>query len=183
MSDTKATYQVVKEVCGEAALSVVKVLYSKKNFSEFKLAEKIDRNINETRNVLYALNQLNLASFIRKKDQKKGWYVYYWTFNPKAVKPLLISHLKKEKDLLKSRLDREKENAFFMCCNRCIRADFEQASGFGFKCPECGEMMNHEDNSPRVILLEAELLAVEKRIKRASPTLRGLSLKPAEKAV
>ncbi len=61
--------------------------------------EKIKYEINVTRNMLYRLYHANLVSFIRKKDKKKGWYIYYWTFNQKRIKDLI-------KDIKKQRFER-----------------------------------------------------------------------------
>lgn len=175
MMKDKKVYDLVKDVCGEAAVKVVKELEKRRNFSEFKLAEKIDRSINETRNILYALHNASLASFIRKKDQKKGWYIYYWSFEPKAVKQLMLSQLRKRSEVLKTRLDSEKGKAFFVCENGCARADFDQATALEFKCPECGEIMNPEEITEDIKQRESELRSAEKKIKVLSGKPRQTS--------
>ena len=155
----------IAEVAGEDVLSIVHFLKNKKNISEFKIADVIKKEINETRNMLYRLHEANLISFIRKKDKKKGWYIYYWTFKPKMIKHL-ITRLKKDKlAKLKDRLSREKSSHFFICQNKCIRLDFEQAMNFEFKCPECGEMMNQEDNLENIRLIEEEIKKIENELK------------------
>ena len=155
----------IAEVAGEDVLSIVHFLKNKKNISEFKIADAIKKEINETRNMLYRLHEANLISFIRKKDKKKGWYIYYWTFKPKMIKHLII-RLKKDKlAKLKDRLSREKSSHFFICQNKCIRLDFEQAMNFEFKCPECGEMMNQEDNLENIRLIEEEIKKIENELK------------------
>ena len=67
---------VVENVAGKDVLPLVKTLKNKKNVSEFKLADDIKEEINTTRNMLYRLLDNNLVSFVRKKDKKKGWYIY-----------------------------------------------------------------------------------------------------------
>jgi transcription initiation factor TFIIE subunit alpha len=156
---------VISEVAGEDVLPLVAVLKKKKNISEFKLAELIEHEVNKTRNMLYRLYHANLVNFIRKKDKKRGWYIYYWTFNPKRVQYLLISLRKGKLDKLKERLEREQENHFFICPNRCIRLDFEQAIGFEFKCPECGSLMEEEDNKLMIKEIEAEIKQIEGELK------------------
>src|SRR3990167_8304442 len=79
----------VKEVIGEDSLKIIEYLKDKKNISDFKIAEKVDRDIHEVRNILYRLYNHNLVSYYRKKDRQKGWYISYWTFNKKRVKELL----------------------------------------------------------------------------------------------
>ena len=163
---TKIIENVVMDVAGDDVLPLVKYLKTKKNVSEFKLAEAIKKEINATRNMLYRLYENNLVSFIRKKDKKKGWYIYYWTFNLKRVKDLI--KIIKEKKLIKlnERVEREKSSNFFLCPNLCIRLNFEQATEFEFKCPECGTLMNQEENKEKINELEKEINELEKEVKK-----------------
>ena len=157
---------VVCEVAGNDVLQLVKVLKNKKNISEFKLAENIKQEVNLTRNMLYRLYDSNLVSFIRKKDKKKGWYIYYWTFNARRIKHLVVSLKKKELDKLKERLLREKNGNFYLCNTKCIRLDFEQSINFEFKCPECGELINQEDNSEKIKEIEKRISEIESDLKK-----------------
>lgn len=146
--------EVVKELVGEDVLPLVKVLQRKPSISEFSLADAIKNEINLTRNMLYRLYNVNLVSFMRRKDKKKGWYIYYWTFSPKNI-PYLAVGLKKQKlERLVERLEREKKSQFYACISACIRLDFEQATDFEFKCPECGELLNVQDNTEKIKDLE-----------------------------
>lgn len=161
----KLLAEVITEVAGKDVLPLVKSLKNKKNISEFKLADAIDQEINTTRNMLYRLYEHHLVTFIRKKDKKKGWYIYYWTFNPKRIKEL-IQNLKRTKlERTKERLDRERSTNFFLCPNKCIRLDFDQATEFEYKCPECGEILHQEDNSKTIVELNKEVLKLEKELK------------------
>ena len=165
---SKVIDQVVSEVAGEDVTPLVKYLKDKKNISEFKIAEKIKKEVNQTRNMLYRLYEANLVSFIRKKDKKKGWYIYYWTFNPKRIKYLIYDLKRKKLDNLKSRLEREENNYFFVCEENCIRLDFEQATDFNFKCPECGKLVNQEDNVLKVKEIKDGIKTLEKELKEKS---------------
>ena len=162
----KVVEEVVSEVAGEDVIPLFKVLKNKKNVSEFKLADNIDREINTTRNMLYRLYHANLVSFTRKKDKKKGWYIYYWTFNIKRIKYLLKDLKKKKTEKLKERLKREKSSYFFICDNKCMRLDFEQATEFDFKCPECGDLMNQEDNKEKIKEIEKQIKKLESGLKK-----------------
>ena len=156
---------VVKEVVGEDAIALVDFLKDNKNVSEFKIAETIKKEVNATRNILYRLYENNLVSFMRKKDKKKGWYIYYWTFNQKRVK-YLIGDLKKKKLIkLKERVNREKEGNFFGCKNKCIRLNFDQVTDFNYKCPECGSVLDQEDNTKVLENIHKEIVVLEKEIK------------------
>src|SRR3989338_2974167 len=79
---------IIKEVAGEEGVPLVHALKERKNFSEFKLAERLDKDVNAARSLLYRLLELDLVSFIRRKDKKKGWYIYYWTFKPRHLKKI-----------------------------------------------------------------------------------------------
>lgn len=173
MPDIKLTPKlietVVQEVAGPDVVPLVKFLKNKKNVSEFVIADEIDVEINATRNMLYRLYNANLVAFTRKKDKKKGWYIYYWTFNPGRVKDLFVDLKVKRMDMIRERLERERNSHFFVCPDRCIRLDFEQATDFGFKCPECGKLLSEDDNSKKKTDLEKELAILEKDLKSLKP--------------
>ncbi|RMF06524.1 hypothetical protein D6764_02095 [Candidatus Woesearchaeota archaeon] len=161
----KQIEEVISEVAGEDVLPLVEALKNKKNVSEFKLAEMINAEVNETRNMLYRLYHANLVTFIRKKDKKRGWYIYYWTFNPKRVKYLMVDLKRQRLEKLKERLEREEAHHFFMCPNVCMRLDFEQALNFEFKCPECGTLMEEQDNRSTIENLRSEIKKLEGELK------------------
>src|SRR3989338_5398664 len=133
----KLVEDVVAQVAGQDVLPLVRTLKNKKNISEFKIAEMINQEVNIVRNMLYRLYHANLVSFTRRKDKKKGWYIYYWTFRIKRVAFLGLQIKKEKLEKLLERLHREQASHFFICQNKCVRLDFEQATNFQFKCPEC----------------------------------------------
>lgn len=157
--------EVVSELSGPDVMPLVRALKNKKNVSEFNLAKAIKHEINTTRNMLYRLYDQHLVTFIRKKDKKKGWYIYYWTFNPKRIKELAKTIRKNKIERITERIDREKSTNFFTCPNKCIRLDFDQATEFEYKCPECGEILQQEDNTQILEELTKELLKLEKEQK------------------
>jgi transcription initiation factor TFIIE subunit alpha len=165
----KTVDEVIKEVAGEDVIALVNLIKKKKNISEFKIAEMMNINVNVVRNMLYRLYHNNLVSFVRKKDKKKGWYIYYWTFIEKRISVLLEDIKKKKVDKLQERLGREKSNFFFSCQNSCIRLDFEKAMDYGFKCPECGSLMQQEDNIKKIKDLEGEIEKLSEQPKKKKP--------------
>ncbi|MDP7180383.1 MAG: hypothetical protein QF824_03885 [Candidatus Woesearchaeota archaeon] len=153
---------VVSEVAGEEVIPLVKYLKDKKNISEFKIAQVLKSEVNATRNMLYRLYHSNLVSFIRKKDKKKGWYIYYWTFNTKSVGFLMSSLRKKRLENLRERLKRENNGNFYVCPDQCMRLDFEQASNFEFKCLECGKLLEYDNNQGTIEDIQKEISNLEK---------------------
>jgi len=161
----KIIEEVVAETAGADVIPLVKLLKNKKNVSEFKLAEALKIEINQARNMLYRLYNANLVSFVRKKDKKKGWYIYYWTFDLKRVKYLAKILKRKRLEELKEKLEEEKSSQFFICPNKCVRLDFDHAMSFEFRCPECGAIVQQEDNTERIKKLEEEIKKLEEEIK------------------
>lgn len=156
--------QVVADVAGEDVIPLVIAIRDKKNISEFKIAELINEQINITRNKLYRLFDSNLISFVRKKDRKKGWYIYYWTFNEKQVKFLAVKLKRERMERLKDRLTRETGGQFYLCPNKCIRLDFEQSTNFDFKCPECGSLIEQENNAKEIERIKSQINELDKSL-------------------
>jgi transcription initiation factor TFIIE subunit alpha len=155
--------ELVKQIAGSDTTKLIPLLYNKKNVSEFLLAEKLGVNVNIVRNMLYRLYGYNLVGSVRKKDKKKGWYIYYWTLNPLRVRDLIVSMKKKKLEALKKRLSQEEGAPFFICNNKCIRIDFNIAMEHDFKCPECGELMQ-EDRLSNVDKIKSEIVEIEKEL-------------------
>lgn len=159
----KLIENTVAEAVGEDAIPIVNFLKDKQNISEFVISEKTDIEIHQVRNILYRLNQQNLASYKRKKDSKKGYYISYWTFEAKRIKDLLVTLHKKKLEVLKDRLAKEELNkgCFFMCSSACVRMSFHEGTEMNFKCPECGELLNQQDNSRTIEHLREKIKEME----------------------
>ena len=111
------------------------------------IAKDLDYEIHLVRNVLYRLNGHNLATYIRKKDRIKGWYISYWTVNIKRFKELYDKSQENKVIKLKEKLKKEQEcrDGLFLCPQLCTRVSFEVAMDLEFKCPECGKLLNQQD--------------------------------------
>ena len=57
------------------------------------------------------------------------------------------------------RLNEEEANRgnIYMCPNACVRVNFDKATDFEFKCPECGIILNHMDNLKTIDFLKNKL--------------------------
>jgi len=152
-------FDTVKEVVGEDSLKVVEFLKDKKNISDFKIAEKVNTDIHEIRNILYRLYNHNLVSYYRKKDRQKGWYISYWTFNKKRIKDLMKNLHYSKIEKFTQRLEQEEVNRgnMFLCPSACIRVNFEKATDFDFKCTECGTILILQDNNKTIEFLQNKI--------------------------
>mgnify|MGYP001592566785 FL=1 len=161
----KQIEDLMKEMYGKEILPLIKLFQRKKNINEFKIAEKLKLTINQVRNMFYKLQDRSLVSFTRKKDKKKGWYVYYWTFNDKVAKNLIISHKQKKLDGLNELLAKEKEINYFLCKDKHVRMRYDEAMDNDFRCPECGELLIQEDKERILRAIKKEIDIIEKEIK------------------
>ncbi len=167
MTAIRLTDKKIEDVIGQAigpdAVEIVTHLKGKKDVSEFTLATKTDADIQQVRNILYRLHNENLVSYNRKKDRVKGWYVSYWTFKRAEVKALMGKMQRDRLAKFKQRLETEEDNqnCFFLCPNACARIDFNNASSFNFRCPECGSLLNQQDNSKTIEFLRKQIKEME----------------------
>lgn len=159
----KRVEEIVSESIGEDAVKMVRFIGVKKDVSEFKISAGLKMEIQEVRNVLYRLHSKNLVTYKRRKDNKKGWYISYWTFNKDMVKELSkkINIEKLEKFRERLQVESSNVNTFFMCPKACTRMDFHNAINYNFRCPECGSLMQQQDNIKTINFLKEKIREIE----------------------
>ncbi len=164
----KLIVSTVSEAVGEDALDIVFYLKGKKDISEFTIAEDLDIEIHQIRNILYRLNNEHLVTYRRKKDREKGWYISYWTFNDPRVRELDLILKERKLEKFKERLFNEEKNKgnYFLCPSTCVRMDFPTATEHDFRCPECGSILNQQDNTRTIEMLQEKVAELEKDIKK-----------------
>src|SRR3989344_1450889 len=99
------------------SLPIYNMLKNKENVNEFSIAEKLKLTINQIRNIIYKFEQYNLVASSRKKDRKKGWYIYFFTFNQKQAEETIVQLKKKRIEQLRKQLERESKHEFYTCPN------------------------------------------------------------------
>jgi len=149
----------------EDATKIVTSLMKLKEATDEVIANDSGVRINIVRKVLYKLYDKALVSCTRVRDDKTGWFVFYWRLQPEQLDAFIRSRKRKSLEKLKARLEYEKSHSFFTC-NKCnnVRLPFEEAIETVFKCPKCSGQLVECDNS-RIIdelskviqKLEAEL--------------------------
>ena len=158
--------ETLTEIGGPEALGIYKILKNKENVNEFEIAEKLKLTINQIRNIIYKFEQHNLVSSNRKKDRKKGWYIYFFTFNKKEAENLVIK-LKSEKiNKLKKQLSRETSHEYYACPNQCMRVTIENAMENGFMCLECNNLLQPEKREKNITKLKKDLEGYEQEIEK-----------------
>jgi len=155
---------IVEELISKPAAPIVDLLIGKKDVNEFLIAKKLELTINQTRNILYKLSDYGLVSFIRKKDKRKGWYIYFWTLNVYQALNLLEKKLKDELEKLESQLKNRKEKRHYLCNICSIEVTEEVALLNNFTCSECEEIYKLSDNMQYVNQLEKRIIKVKREI-------------------
>ncbi len=159
---------IIEHLAGKQAVPIVDLLATKKDVNEFLIAKKLDLTINQTRNILYRLSDFGLVSFIRKKDKRKGWYIYFWTLNVHESLNLLWKKLNQELSQLNSQLKCRKEKRYYNCNTCCVEVTEEVALLNNFTCPECEEVYELSENEKIIKKIERGISKLEREIKFVS---------------
>ena len=158
-------------VVGKVSEELVDLLDTKKHVNEFNIAKKLNLTINQTRNLLYKLSDNGLVSSIRKKDKKKGWYTYFWTFNEERAFLLLKKTLFNEITQLENQLKSREEKRYYICKQCNIEVTEETALLHDFVCPECGEVYELQDNNKSIKEINSSINRVKLKLKEVEDEL------------
>ncbi len=146
----KLLYNLIEDLAGEGNGRIVEILFNKKDVNEFLIAKKMELTINQVRNILYKLSNHGLVSFIRKKDKKKGWYIYYWTLNTEKSLALIEQFLKKKISNFNEQLNNRQTKRYYTCPYCQIEVTEDIALEHGFSCEECAEIYELSINTPHI---------------------------------
>jgi len=142
--------ELIKEVAGKGTEPIAEILKEEKPVNEFKIAEKIKLTINQTRNILYKLYNNGIANFSRKKDKRKGWYIYFWALNIQKSLEKLVELKKKQIENDEHQIKSYETKRFFLCPSDCAKFNEESALLHNFICPECGNVLLLEEKAPKI---------------------------------
>jgi len=170
----KLLKSVIEDLINKQSVEIIDLLAGKKNVNEFAIAEKLKLTINQTRNILYKLSDFGLVSFIRKKDKRKGWYIYFWTLDIFQSLSLLEEKLKNKLKVLETQSHNRTQGRHYLCTTCSIEVNEETALLNDFICPECEEVYELSDDSEviehigkNIDKLKREIILVsEERIKQ-----------------
>ena len=152
---------------GEEAVTIVKSLKKLGEGTDETVANDCGVRLNTIRKVLYKLYDHGLVSCTRVRDEKTGWFIFYWRLQQDQIDAFIRSRKKRILDRLKVRLDYERNHTFFVCkTDSEIRITFEEAMESSFKCSKCGNQLEGLDNSGDVTLLESKIQRLEAELSR-----------------
>ncbi len=156
--------EIVEDIAGSQAKEIVKLLEGKKDVNEFLIAKKLKLTINQTRNILYKLSEVGLVSSTRKKDKRKGWFIYFWTLDALKSLELLEKRLLEEVTQLKHLLQNRKFRRFYFCKTCNSEVGEENALLNQFTCQECGQVYELADSSAFIKDIEGKISKIEKQL-------------------
>ena len=175
--------QLVEEMAGELAGPIVDILFKKKDVNEFLVAKKMDMTINQIRNILYKLSADGLVSFIRKKDKRKGWYIYYWTLNTEKCLVKLEQSLNNKIEALQEKLSNREQKRYYVCKACDIEVGEETALEHGFSCEECFGVYELADSDKPIRMIKLEISRRERELKIINGELGLIRAKTQKKRV
>ncbi len=175
-------YYTVSYLLDKYSKQIVDLLYNKQNISEFDIAKKLNITVNQVRNMLYKLHDRGLVSYTRKKDKRKGWYIYYWTLEMKNCFEFLIAEENKQLFRLQHELKSKQTKTYYACPNKCVTMTEETALLHDFFCPDCGELLQPVSNETEIKKLQHEIAKHEQIIEKAKSLLEQYEVKPKVKA-
>jgi len=177
----KLLHDLVEEMAGLGTGRIVEILFGKKDVNEFSIAKKMDLTINQVRNILYKLSADGLVSFIRKKDKRKGWYIYYWTLKTEKCLIKLEQSLINKIESLNAVLNSRETKRFYLCKPCGIEVGEEKALENGFTCEECAEVYELADNSASIRDTKAKITRTEKDLNLILDELKSIREKESKK--
>lgn len=152
---------------GEEAVTVVKSLKKLGEGTDELIANDCAIRLNTVRKVLYKLYDHGLVSCTRVRDEKTGWFIFYWRLQPDQLDAFIRSRKKRALDKLKQRLDFERDHSFFVCkTDSEIRVTFEEAMESSFKCAKCGNQLDSSENAELIVVLESKIERLEAELSR-----------------
>ncbi len=170
--------EVVKRIAGKNTETIVPIIINKDNINEFKIADKLKLTINQARNILYKLHAHDIVSFTRKKDKRKGWYIYFWTLDQLKALHTLKKIKEKEIDELTKILHSRQQKRFFICHEDNIELNEETAMHHEFLCPECGKLLELADNGKKMREINNRIEYIKREINKMNIQIEILTPKP-----
>lgn len=179
----KEAMEYLKGIVGEEGMPIVEVLLKKNSINEFDLAEAVDMQVNVVRSFLYKLYAKKIVTFTKKRDRKKGWFIYTWKIDVEKI----MYELKKEKEfkirMLRNELKNVKDEQMFECkmCN--IVVTFAKALENTFLCPYCERNLTAVDSEKLKEVIEKKLKKLEEEKRKREMEEKEMLKIAAKKAM
>lgn len=141
---------LAKRMCGEEAARVMSLLISRVEQSDEEIAAELGVDVAQVRRILNELFEARLVKYRRARDEKEGWYKYYWRVTDEPPERILEDRKRLLVRLLESLLNKETGEEYYYCpaCGRKYTA--VEADDLNYLCSKCGEVLEPYDNSKMI---------------------------------
>ncbi|MET1124332.1 MAG: transcription factor E [Archaeoglobaceae archaeon] len=154
-------HELVERVAGEVG-AILYSLQIEGEFTDDQLALELQIDVNEIRRALFAMYEIGLAEYRRRRDDETGWMEYYWRINYDKAKDILKKELEKTKKKLQEKLENESSTIYYVCPNFCVKVSYDSAMELNFTCPKCGSMLQYLDCTESIEKTREEISRIEK---------------------
>lgn len=175
-------YDLSERIVGKNGRAIVDILKKKRDVNEFKIAEKLKLTVNQVRNLLYKFDAQDIVTFVRKKDKRKGWYIYYWSLDIVKSLKLLAKIKEREIQQLNYALKSHENKRFFVCKQCDIELTEENALVHDFICPECGTLLQLKDNKEKILEIKKNIVKETRILHAVKSEINKLGLEEEQKA-
>ncbi|MEB3780454.1 MAG: transcription factor [Desulfurococcales archaeon] len=155
------------EVDPEKAVRIFRLIASEsrgRGLSDEDLESLTGYRQGEIRKILRMFYDLRIAGYRRGRHPETGATRYYWSIDSDSINVILVSRKKAVLQKLVQRLNYERENAFYVCPNDKTRYTFDEAFEYEFTCPKCGFLLEEDNNSKYIEVLENRIREIKKEI-------------------
>ncbi len=173
--------EAVRKAASKTSEPLVNVLFGKSNINEFKIASQLGLTINQTRNILYRMSNFNLLKYTRKKDEKKGWYTYFWTLDMEKSLEFLLKAKIQEKITFEGLYKSRETKNFYTCAIDNIEMSEETAMHHNFFCPECGQLLQIVQEDKKLKEISSKIEDLDNQIRIIITELEKIKPKIEEK--
>jgi transcription initiation factor TFIIE subunit alpha len=160
--DDEISSKVARMIAGEDAVKIVLFLKKTGKATNDQILAETDIPLNDIRKILFKLYNYSIVQCDRLRDKETRWFIFNWRFQPDQIEGFIKNMKKRVLSILKMRLEYEANNDFYYCdTQECDKYTFEEAMERVFRCPVCGNPLQHYDNGDVIHSLRDRIAKVE----------------------
>jgi len=152
---------LARKIHGDVAGRTIERLIKVGEATDEQLSQALGIEIGTIRRVLNELYESRLVKYRRVRDEEQGWYLYYWRLTDEYPTRVLEERRRRALEVLKRRLEFEKNNSFFYCSSCGTRFSFDEVADNMFRCLYCGSDLEALDGSLITEKLEKAIKLLE----------------------
>ncbi|MFH0748906.1 MAG: transcription factor [Candidatus Bathyarchaeota archaeon] len=157
--------KVARIIGGEDAVKIILMLKELGVTTDDQMLSKTELKLNDVRKILFKLYNYSIVQCDRSRDKDTGWFIFRWRIQPDQVEGFINNQKRRILKILKNRLEYEEKHDFYYCGTPgCSRVTFVDAIELIFRCPVCGNALQHFDNTQFIEVLINRIGVLETEI-------------------